>query len=83
MFTGVTTEDRAARSMPAGGVTAPVGGGGSCPACPVTEPDPDASAKGSEVRMMRCAAHGIAYDSEREVCPECAKGAPARPSSTP
>ena len=25
--------------------------------------------------MVRCAAHGIAYDSEREVCPECAKGA--------
>jgi hypothetical protein len=45
---------------------------------PVTGPGPRQPAKGSEVRMVRCAAHGIAYDSEREVCPECAKGAPAR-----
>lgn len=83
MVPGVTTEDRAARSMPAGGVTSHVGGGGFCPACPVTEPDPGTPTKGSEVGMIRCAAHGTAYDTEREVCPECAKGAPARPSSTP
>jgi hypothetical protein len=38
---------------------------------PVTEPDPAASAKGFEVRI-----HGIADDSEREACPECAKGPP-------
>jgi hypothetical protein len=38
---------------------------------------PGHPAKGSEVRIARCTAHGIAYDSEREVCPECAKGAPA------
>jgi hypothetical protein len=76
----VTTEDRAARSMPTGGVAPPVGGGGeSRPAGSETGPDPQTPAKGSEVRMIRCAAHGIAYDSEREVCPECAKGLPARP----
>jgi len=43
---------------------------------PVTEPDPAASAKGFEVRIVRCVIHGIAYDSEREACPECAKGPP-------
>jgi hypothetical protein len=39
----------------------------------VTEPEPAFPAKGSEVRIVRCVLHGIAYDSEREVCPECAK----------
>ena len=43
---------------------------------PVTGPDPAQPAKGAEVRMERCAMHGIAYDSEREVCPECAKAPP-------
>jgi hypothetical protein len=46
----------------------------NCPACPNTSPKPGQPAKGSEVRMIRCTAHGIAYDGEREVCPECAKG---------
>jgi hypothetical protein len=39
----------------------------------VTEPEPAFPAKGSEVRIVRCVLHGIAYDSEREVCPECVK----------
>jgi hypothetical protein len=43
---------------------------------PVTGPDPAASAKGFEVRIVRCVIHGIADDSERETCPECAKGPP-------
>jgi hypothetical protein len=43
----------------------------------VTEPDPRRPAKGSEMRVTRCTIHGIAYDSEREICPECAKE-PAR-----
>jgi hypothetical protein len=25
------------------------------------------------VRIVRCPIHGVAYDEEREVCPECAK----------
>jgi hypothetical protein len=61
--------------MPAGGVMPSDGAGKACPPCPVTTPAPGQPAKGSEVRMVRCTAHGIAYDSEREVCPECAKGA--------
>jgi hypothetical protein len=46
----------------------------------VLGPGPDlgggtsALAKASEVLMTRCPIHGIAYDVEREVCPECAKG---------
>jgi len=51
-----------------------------CPTCPVTEPDPAQPTKGSEVRMVRCLLHGIAYDTEREICPDCAKGAPSRGS---
>jgi hypothetical protein len=39
----------------------------------VSEPDPAVPVKGSEVRIVRCVLHGIAYDSEREVCPGCAK----------
>lgn len=54
----------------------PAGDRGACPPCPVTEPDPEVPAKGSEVRVTRCPVHGIAYDSERELCPECAKGPP-------
>jgi hypothetical protein len=50
-----------------------VGGGA---VYPVTEADPAASARGSEVRIVRCVIHGIAYDSEGEACPECAKGPP-------
>jgi hypothetical protein len=63
--------------VPAEGVIPPAGVGAECPTCPVTDPDPAAAAKGSEVHLVRCPAHGIAYDSERELCPECAKGAPA------
>jgi uncharacterized membrane protein len=40
-------------------------------------PSPEASAKGSEMRVIRCPLHGIAIDIEREECPECAK-TPAR-----
>jgi hypothetical protein len=61
--------------MPVKVVTSSTDGRVTCPACPTTTPDPAQPAKGSEVRMVRCAAHGIAYDGEREVCPECAKGA--------
>lgn len=39
-------------------------------------PPAEAPVKGSEVRVTRCAIHGVAFDQEREVCPECAK-APA------
>jgi hypothetical protein len=49
---------------------------------PVTGPDPAQPAKGAEVRMVRCATHGTAYDSEREVCPECAKGPPPASGET-
>jgi hypothetical protein len=63
--------------MPMEGDTPSIGEGAACPACPVTAPKSDQLAKGSEVRMVRCAAHGIAYDGEREVCPECAKEVPA------
>jgi hypothetical protein len=50
----------------------------SCATCPVTDPDPAEPVKGSEMRVVRCPIHGIAYDTERETCPECAKGVPAR-----
>lgn len=65
--------------MPGAGVTraaCPEAPDAACVPCPVTTPTPGQASKGSEVRMVRCAAHGIAYDTEREVCPECAKGAP-------
>jgi hypothetical protein len=29
------------------------------------------------MEIARCTVHGIAYDSQREVCPGCATGAPA------
>ena len=60
--------------MPAGGVMPSAGERTTYPPCPVTTTAACQSVKGSEVRMVRCTAHGIAYDSEREVCPECAKG---------
>ena len=44
--------------------------------CLAIEPDPTVSTKGSEIRIVRCVLHGVAYDSERETCPECAKGSP-------
>lgn len=56
----------------------PAEGSASCLPCPVTDPDPREAAKGSEVRIVRCVIHGIAFDTEREACPECAKGVPAR-----
>jgi hypothetical protein len=31
--------------------------------------------------MVRCPIHGIAYDTELEMCPECAKTQAAAPSS--
>jgi hypothetical protein len=40
---------------------------------PVTAPPAEQPAKGSEVQMARCPVHGVTYDGEREVCPECAK----------
>jgi hypothetical protein len=73
MSSGVTIDARGARSMPVEDVTA-AGEDAACSPCPVTTPKPAQQAKGSEVRMVRCPAHGIAYDSEREQCPECAKG---------
>jgi hypothetical protein len=64
--------------MPAGGPTPSAGEAVSRPVSPITGPDSEVPVKVHEVRMIRCPAHGIAYDSEREVCPECAKGAPGR-----
>jgi hypothetical protein len=58
--------------MPAGSVMPSAGEGTARP--PVTAPTPDQPAKGSEVRIVRCTTHGVAYDSEREACPECVKG---------
>jgi hypothetical protein len=78
MGSGVTTDGMAARSMPAAGSTAPAAESGGASLGPVTGPGPRQPAKGSEIRVMRCAIHRIAYDSEREVCPGCAKGAPPR-----
>ena len=75
MGSGATTDGRVARSVPAEGVRPSAGEGRLCSPCPVTSPAPDQPTKGSEVRMVRCMAHGIAYDTERELCPECAKGA--------
>jgi uncharacterized membrane protein len=45
----------------------------------VDERPASAPAKGSEVRLTRCEIHGIAFDAEREQCPDCAAGrGPAR-----
>jgi hypothetical protein len=76
MDSGATIDGKSARSMPAAGSPPPGTEPGGSPSGPVTGPGPQQPAKGSEVRVMRCAIHGIAYDSEREVCPECAKGTP-------
>jgi hypothetical protein len=57
--------------MPAGDTLRSAGSAGGVYL--VSEPDPAVPVKGSEVRIVRCVLHGIAYDSEREVCPECAK----------
>ena len=54
---------------------APAGQRDGVPDVPRDDPHAGQPAKGSEVRVVRCKTHGIAYDSEREVCPECAKGA--------
>jgi hypothetical protein len=75
MVAGVTTEDRGARSMPTGGATSPVGVGDPARSAH-DRAGPETPVEGKEVHMIRCPIHGIAYDSEREVCPECAKGAP-------
>ena len=74
MDSGVTIDDKGARSMPATGLTPPAAESDSPSKGPVTGLGPQQPAKGSEVRVMRCPIHGVAYDSEREVCPECAKG---------
>jgi hypothetical protein len=71
---GVTNESPGARSMPENEHTHP--DGARCPTCPVIPRPSDQAAKGSETRVVRCPIHGIAFDGEREVCPECAK--PAR-----
>ena len=60
--------------MPAAGLTPAAAEPDGPSKAPVTAPAPQQPAKGSEVRVMRCPIHGVAYDSEREVCPECAKG---------
>jgi hypothetical protein len=57
-------------------VARPAAPDAACAPCPATTPTPGQASKGSEVRVARCAAHGVAYDTEREVCPECAKGTP-------
>ena len=41
---------------------------------PVTGPDPAASAKGFEVRIVRCVIHGIADDSEARGVPRVREG---------
>ena len=71
MDSGVTTDGMSARSVPAASSTPPASG-------PVTGPAPRQPAKGFEIRVMRSPIHSIAYDSEREVGPACAKGAPPR-----
>jgi hypothetical protein len=65
---GVTTRNPSAGSMPAEDDA-------SCPTRPVTDPDPAESAKGSEVRMVRCVIHGIAYDTGRRA-PNVRRGCP-------
>ena len=52
------------------------------PPPPNTLPTPTAPAKGSDMRIARCPLHGIAYDQEREECPECAKGPHAEPPAS-
>jgi hypothetical protein len=73
---GVTTEGMGARSMPEVTPKPTPGQPEGSSSGPMTGPGPRQPAKGSEVRVIRCAIHGIAYDGEREVCPECAKGEP-------
>src|SRR5262245_38258150 len=43
-------------------------------AAPDREDGARTATSASELPMTRCQIHGIAYDAEREVCPECAKG---------
>ena len=45
--------------------------------CHATSLEPSGQVPVNGVPLVRCTVHGIAYDSEREVCPECAKGPPA------
>ena len=78
MDSGVTIEDKGARSMPAAGSTLLAAEPDGSSKGPVTGPGPQQPAKGSEVRVMRCPIHGVAYDSEREACPEYAKGGQAQ-----
>ncbi len=75
MDSGVTTDGMSARSVPAGSSTPPAAGTSGSSTGPVTGPLPRQPVKGSKFRMMRCPMHGIAYDSEREVSADCAKGA--------
>ena len=70
----ITIESPGARSMPA--TDHAHDDGAPCPSCPVLPRPPEQGAKGSETRLVRCPTHGIAFDSERETCPECAKPAP-------
>jgi hypothetical protein len=37
-------------------------------------------AAGRGPAIVQCPMHGIAYDAEKEACPECAKGKPKAPS---
>jgi hypothetical protein len=64
---GVTTVEQGARAVPARG-------GGPRSGGSVVDRDPEAPVKGSGARITRCTIHGIAFDSERETCPDCAKG---------
>ncbi len=75
MWRGITIDGAGARSVPAAS-TLPEDDM-PCPTCPVIPRPPEQRTKGSETRMIRCSIHGIAFDSEREICPECAKPVPA------
>jgi len=41
-------------------------------------PRPEPTRAGGRFRIVQCAIHGIAYDSELETCPECAKAGGSR-----
>lgn len=75
MWCDITIDGAGARSVPA--ASSPPVDDMPCPSFPVITRPPEQCAKGSETRVVRCSIHGIAFDSEREICPECAKPVPA------
>lgn len=44
------------------------------------KPSSREQAAGRGPAIVRCPMHGIAYDADKEVCPECAKPKPKAPS---